>query len=176
MSSGQRFLGTRDWLIGSGVALMPATIATGSEMGNPRHDSCAKIANMQLHGAMLFVKDLEEMKRFYGQVLGVEPANQKSTNEWAVFDTGGIRFALHAIPGDIAQNIEIASPPEPRESGAVKLIFAVKDVEGARERLESLGIQTVRRPWQQPGEACDAVDPEGNIFQLSSSGAEALPA
>lgn len=129
---------------------------------------------MQLYGAMLFVKDLEGMKRFYGQLLGVEPANQKSTNEWAAFDTSGIRFALHAIPADIAKNIEIASPPEPRESGAVKLIFAVKDVEGARERLESLGIRTVRRSWQQPGEACDAVDPEGNVIQLCSAGADAL--
>lgn len=123
---------------------------------------------------MVYVKDLERMKQFYGQLLGVEPTNQKSTNEWVAFDTGGVRFALHAIPGDIAKNIEIASPPEPRESGAVKLIFAVKDVEGERERLESLGIRTVRRPWQQPGEACDAVDPEGNVFQLCSFEADAV--
>jgi len=56
----------------------------------------------------------------------------------------------------------------------VKLIFEVKDVEGERERLESLGVQTLRRPWQQRGEACDAIDPEGNIFQLCSSGGDAL--
>lgn len=50
----------------------------------------------------------------------------------------------------------------------VKLIFEVKDVESERARLESLGTRILRRPWQQPGMACDAVDPEGNVFQLCS--------
>jgi predicted enzyme related to lactoylglutathione lyase len=127
---------------------------------------------MQLRGAMLYVKDVERMKRFYADILGIEATNQNCTNAWAVFYTGGVRFALHAIPAGIAENIEIARPPVPREQEPVKLIFEVRDVEGERERLESLGIQTLRRPWQQSLEACDAVDPEGNIFQLCSSGAD----
>jgi len=114
------------------------------------------------------------MKRFYGDLLGIEATKQDSTNAWVTFDTGDVRIALHAIPAGIAENIEIAFPPVPREHEPVKLIFAVKDVEGERERLESLGVQTLRRPWQQSGEACDAVDPEGNIFQLCSPGADAL--
>jgi predicted enzyme related to lactoylglutathione lyase len=128
---------------------------------------------MQLRSEMLFVKDLERMKRFYAAMLGVEPTNQNWTSVWATFDTGGVQFALHAIPPDIAENIEIASPPLPRESQSLKLTFEVRDVEGERARLESLGIRTLRRPWQQPGEACDAIDPKGNIFQLCSSGADA---
>ena len=126
---------------------------------------------MQLRGAMLYVKDLEPMKRFYGEVLGMQPT-QESTNVCVTFDDGEIRFMLHAIPASIAEKIEIASPPQPRENHPVKLIFAVSDVEGARQRLESLGVQTLRRPWQKPGEACDALDPEGNIFQLCSSAAD----
>jgi predicted enzyme related to lactoylglutathione lyase len=129
---------------------------------------------MQLRGAMLYARDLERMKRFYGDMLGIEATNQNLENTWAIFDTGDVRFALHAIPAGIADHIEITSPPVPREQEPVKLIFEVKDVEGERERLESLGIQTLRRPWQQSGEACDAVDPEGNIFQLCSSGTDAL--
>ncbi len=123
---------------------------------------------------MLYVRDLERMKRFYGDMLGIDTTNQNLTNAWATFDTGDVRFALHAIPAVIAENIEIAGSPVPREQEPVKLIFAVEDVEAERERLESLGVQTLRRPWQQSGEACDAVDPEGNIFQLCSSGANAL--
>jgi predicted enzyme related to lactoylglutathione lyase len=123
---------------------------------------------MQLRCAMLYVKDLERMKRFYGDILAIEPTHQASTNEWVTFDTGGVRFALHAIPGVLAENIEIASPPVPRESEPVKLIFEVGDVERELKRLESLGILTLRRPWQRTGEACDAVDPEGNVFQLCS--------
>lgn len=95
--------------------------------------------------------------------------NQDSTDGWATFETGGVVFALHAIPAEIAKNIEIKSPPAPREEDPVKLIFEVKDVEFERIRLESLGIQVLRRPWQRPGETCDAVDPEGNIFQIWSS-------
>ena len=121
---------------------------------------------------MLYVKDLERMKRFYSEMLGVEP-KANWTNAWAAFDTGGVRFTLHAIPADIAEKIEIECPPVPRESEPVKLIFEVRDVEGERERLQSLGIRTLRRPWQQHGEACDAINPEGNIFQLGSSGADA---
>jgi predicted enzyme related to lactoylglutathione lyase len=129
---------------------------------------------MQLRSAMLYVKDLERMTRFYADLLGIEPADQKVASGWVTFDAGCLRFALHAIPVEIAKKIEIASPPMPRESEPMKLIFEVKDIEEERGRLESMGIQTLRRPWQQPGEACDAVDPEGNIFGLCSSGAPSL--
>jgi predicted enzyme related to lactoylglutathione lyase len=90
----------------------------------------------------------------------------------ASFETGSARFSLHAIPVDISKSIVIESPPTPREQHSVKLIFEVKDVESERARLESLGVQLLRRPWQKPGEACDAVDPEGNVFQICSSGAD----
>jgi predicted enzyme related to lactoylglutathione lyase len=129
---------------------------------------------MQLRSAILYVKDLERMKRFYGEMLGTMPTNQLWTESWATFETGGARFSLHAIPSEIAKNIEIGSPPTPREEEPVKLIFEVKDVESERTRLESLGIQILRRPWQRPGEACDAVDPEGNVFQICRSGAGTL--
>ena len=123
---------------------------------------------------MLYVKDLERMKQFYGDMLGVQPASRNWSDVCATFDTGGARFALHAIPAEIAKHIDIASPPTPRENLPLKLIFEVKDVESERTRLESLGIEMLRRPWQQSGEACDGVDPEGNIFQLCSPGADTL--
>jgi predicted enzyme related to lactoylglutathione lyase len=132
------------------------------------------IARMQLRIAMLYVKDLERMKGFYGEMLGVEPTNQTLTDVWATFHTGGVLFALHAIPADIAKKIEIDCPPVPREGEPVKLLFEVEDVEAERARLESLGILMLRRPWQHPGEACDAVDPEGNIFQIFAVGADGL--
>jgi predicted enzyme related to lactoylglutathione lyase len=132
------------------------------------------IADMQLRSAMLYVKDLEGMKQFYSDMLGVKPNNKEWTDVWATFDTGSTRFSLHAIPAEIAKHIEIASPPAPREKDPVKLIFEVKDVESERGRLESLGITILRRPWQKPGRACDAVDPEGNVFQICAPGVDAL--
>ena len=116
---------------------------------------------------MIYVKDLPRMKEFYGQMLGRQPINKEWTDSWAEFDTGGARFALHAIPAEIAQGIEISSPPKPRDRDPIKLIFGVEDVRAERERLESLGITMLQRPWQNPAESCEGIDPEGNIFQIS---------
>ena len=124
---------------------------------------------MKLQGAILFVKDMERMKRFYGEMLGPSAGDQGPTDAWATFETAGGCFSLHAIPAEIAKNIRIESPPVPREQQSLKLIFEVKDVELERERLEKHGIEILRRPWQTPGKACDAVDPEGNIFQICAA-------
>jgi predicted enzyme related to lactoylglutathione lyase len=123
---------------------------------------------MRLACAMVYVKDFQKMKEFYSAMLGSTPVNQQWTDSWAEFDAGGARFALHAIPKEIAQGIEIASPPQPREKGSVKLIFRVEDVHAERARLESLGITMLTRTWQNPAESCEGIDPEGNIFQISS--------
>jgi predicted enzyme related to lactoylglutathione lyase len=125
---------------------------------------------MKLGSAVLYVKDLERMKRFYSEMFGTTPSNQEFADMWATFETGGARFALHAVPSEIAKRIEIKSPPTPRKESPVKFIFEVTDVESERARLESLGIEVLRRHWQKSGESCDAVDPEGNIFQICSSG------
>ena len=124
---------------------------------------------MRLSYAMLYVKDFKGMKQFYADMLCVEPTSQAASDDWATFEINDIRLALHAIPAAIAANIEITSPPVFRENQAFKMIFEVTDVERERERLESLGASTHRHNWQKAREACDMVDPEGNIFQLRSS-------
>jgi predicted enzyme related to lactoylglutathione lyase len=110
---------------------------------------------------MIYVKDLPRMKAFYSQLLGVKPVNEKWVDEWAEFDTGSARFALHAIPADIARQIEISSPPKAREQDPVKLTFEVENVDAERGRLASLGATMVQRPWG----SWDG-DPEGNVFGI----------
>jgi len=117
---------------------------------------------------MIYVKDFQRMRDFYTEMLGSKPVNREWTDYWAEFDAGSARFALHAIPAEIAKGIEISTPPKPREHGAIKLIFRVEDVGAERARLESLGITMLNRPWQNPEESCEGIDPEGNIFQISS--------
>jgi hypothetical protein len=39
------------------------------------------------------------------------------------FETGDIRFSLHAIPDEIAKTIEVGSPRTACEAAPVKLIF-----------------------------------------------------
>jgi predicted enzyme related to lactoylglutathione lyase len=124
---------------------------------------------MGLVGAVLYVKNFPRMKVFYQQMLGSQPVNTEWIDTWALFDTGSTRFSLHAIPTQIAQSIAISDPPEARESSPVKLIFAVGNVPEERKRLEAMGITIVQRLWQNAAEECDGVDPEGNIFQISSA-------
>jgi len=136
---------------------------------------------MRLTNAMIFVKDFPRMSAFYRQMLRLEPVNTEWTDRWALFETGGADFALHAIPpealgdGDAGvharANDELVAAPgqKPRETSPVKLTFTVDDVRAERARLEALGIPVIQRPWQEPDVACDGVDPEGNIFQITRS-------
>ena len=119
---------------------------------------------MRMAGAMVYVKDLPRMRAFYSEMLGVKPSNETWTDSWTEFVSDGVRFALHAIPDDIASQIEITSPPRARGQNPVKLIFEVDDVEAERARLEQLGATMVQRPWG----AWDGIDPEGNVFGLRS--------
>lgn len=121
---------------------------------------------MQLACAMLFVKDLERMCSFYGSLLGLKPIAETRTDGWAEFAVGPVRLGLHAIPKEIADTIEITSPPAVREETPIKLIFAVEDLNAEYVRLMALGMDLRRRPWG----ACDGVDPEGNVFQIAGAG------
>ena len=108
---------------------------------------------------MLYVTDLARMREFYRGILQTPPINTEWTDTWALFDAGGTKFALHAIPRKRTDGT--STTPK------VKLIFAVEDVPAERARLEAMGVTLLQRSWQDAAELCDCVDPEGNIFQLS---------
>jgi len=115
---------------------------------------------------MIYVKDIDRMAAFYRDTLGLKAIEETRMENWVEFEAGATRFALHAVPSDIADQIEISSPPRPREKNPIKLSFEVDDVASERQRLESLGVVIVQRPWGSN----DGVDPEGNIFGIYSVG------
>jgi catechol 2,3-dioxygenase-like lactoylglutathione lyase family enzyme len=117
---------------------------------------------MRLGRAMIYVKDLPRMAAFYTDTLGLQPIAETRMDNWVEFASGGATFSLHAVPSDIAAQIEISSPPKPRERSAIKLTFEVDDVASECRRLEALGVTILRRPWS----GCEVVDPEGNIIQI----------
>ena len=121
---------------------------------------------MRLNRAMIYVKDVNRMAAFYGHTLGLKPIEETRMENWVEFEAGAIKFALHAIPSEIADRIEISAPPRPREKNPVKLSFEVDDAVSERQRLESLGVPIVQRRWG----AYDGIDPEGNIFGIYSAG------
>jgi catechol 2,3-dioxygenase-like lactoylglutathione lyase family enzyme len=117
---------------------------------------------MRLNRAMIYVRDLDRMAAFYENILGLKPVEETRMESWVEFESGSVRFSLHAVPSDTAREIRISSPPEARENNPVKLSFEVDDVGSECLRLKSLGVTIVQRPWG----ACDGIDPEGNIFGI----------
>ena len=121
---------------------------------------------MRFDGAMLFVKDLGRMTAFYRDVIGLRPVEATRLVDWVAFEAEGAGFSLHAIAPHIAEGVEIASPPVPRETGACKLSFALDDLDAALARLSDQGLTLLLRPWG----ATEAVDPEGNVIGLRQAG------
>ena len=125
---------------------------------------------MKLDLAMVFAKDMARMTAFYRDGLGLAVVPGQSVEGWVVFDAGGARFALHAIPPDIARDIEIADPPVARAETPIKLGFVTPDLDGACARLVGLGGQLLpERGWR----GRDLLDPEGNVLQLMPATAPA---
>lgn len=120
---------------------------------------------MRLNMAMIYVKDINRMASFYESTLGLEAMPGTRMENWVEFDVGATKFVLHAIPSDLADQIEVSTPPRPRETNPIKLNFEVDDIASERQRLESLGVTILQRPWG----AWDGIDPEGNIFGISAS-------
>jgi predicted enzyme related to lactoylglutathione lyase len=121
---------------------------------------------MQLGQVMVFVTDLDRMRRFYADGFGLAVSEEEPG--WIRFATGGAALALHAIPPDVARGIAIADPPVARADTAIKFTFHVDDVDAARAALAAHGaaMRDVKR-WG--GRAfCDGVDPEGNVFQIAN--------
>jgi predicted enzyme related to lactoylglutathione lyase len=119
-------------------------------------------------GALIFAKDVERLADFYCQVLQMKRLHAKP--ELLVLQSPDMQLVIHAIPTHIAETFEISSPPEPREEAAIKLFFTVPSIEWAREVVAGLGGVVHDQVWQGKGfAACNAIDPEGNVFQIRES-------
>ena len=84
---------------------------------------------MQLHQAMIYFKNLDQMATFYGNTLGLPIVTTTRTDTWVEFGTG--TATLHR------------TPPQPREENPIKLIFGVKDLESECAHLQTLGVDLI---------------------------------
>jgi len=117
---------------------------------------------MQLVQAILFVHDAVRMQSFYeGLGLAVVDGDAGTGFVRLADPAGGAVLALHATPA-------AGMGGAPRVDTWAKLCFRVDDVESARAALQARGVVT--REVHRYGAVvyCDAVDPEGNIFQLTT--------
>jgi catechol 2,3-dioxygenase-like lactoylglutathione lyase family enzyme len=107
---------------------------------------------MEMARVILFTGQMDEMSRFYGEVLGLNLV----TNErgWREFAAGGARIALHS------------GPSSPGRKGP-KIVFHTKDVAGLRETLVARGARFGKVREGEMFCLCDGKDPDGNPIQLS---------
>jgi catechol 2,3-dioxygenase-like lactoylglutathione lyase family enzyme len=98
--------------------------------------------------------DMDRAVTFYRKVLGLT-LRHRAGNEWAEFDAGAARLALHGT-----DEAELPS------SGTV--VFRVADLDEARWVLEQRGATFEGHESEVPGSARFATlhDPDGNPVQL----------
>jgi catechol 2,3-dioxygenase-like lactoylglutathione lyase family enzyme len=116
---------------------------------------------VRLAQVVLFVHDVAGMAAFYCQALGLETV--EDSPGWVRLAAGDVVLGLHAVSGPAP-----AAPAAPRADACVKLCFHSDDVDAARAALLARGVPM--RDVVRFGAVafCDGVDPEGNVFQLTS--------
>lgn len=100
--------------------------------------------------------DMTRAVEFYRDVVGLPLLRQEGDN-WAEFDAGPARFALHgAVDG------HAVSP------GGATAVFEVQDLDRARHVLEERGVRFDEHVGEVPGYArfVSFPDPDGNTVQI----------
>jgi predicted enzyme related to lactoylglutathione lyase len=100
--------------------------------------------------------DMDRAVKFYEDVVGLRLIRRDGSN-WAEFDAGAIRFALHgAVEG------------RPMEPGGATAVFRVDDLDTVRAALEERGASFRDHVGEVEGFARFASfdDPDGNPVQI----------
>ena len=121
-------------------------------------------------GLVLFAKDLEVVAGFYEGL--VTPMVVTAQRDHVVLESEAFQLVVHAIPAEIAESMEIATPPELRTEAPMKPILVVASLAEARAAAPALGggLLPAEAEWVLGGSrVCDGVDPEGNVVQFRES-------
>jgi predicted enzyme related to lactoylglutathione lyase len=116
-------------------------------------------------GVLVYAKDVERLAAFYETIFAM--SRQFESPDLVVLESPALQLVLHAIPAKIAASISITTPPARREQSALKPFFAVESISAARVAAAQLGGEIFADQFTARGfNACNACDPEGNIFQV----------
>jgi predicted enzyme related to lactoylglutathione lyase len=105
----------------------------------------------------VFVRDLEEARRFYGRQLRLPELSV--TPDWLVLDAGTVQLIVERDDGDDAEGAT------GRFTG---FSFSVDDAQRVCDELDELGVAIVGQPEQQVwgGTLAHIADPSGNVLTL----------
>jgi predicted enzyme related to lactoylglutathione lyase len=102
-----------------------------------------------------WVTDMDRAVAFYENVLGLTLA-RRDGQDWAEFDAGGRRFALHG-----------ATEGQSVTPGGATAVFVVEDLDRARASLSARGVAPEHEgDVSGYGRFASFQDSEGNEFQL----------
>jgi predicted enzyme related to lactoylglutathione lyase len=119
-------------------------------------------------GAILYAQDITRVATFYSKTIGFDITHAEANH--IILDSSTFQLVVHAIPAEIAAEIEIATPPVRREDTPIKLSFPVASINAARiaAAKHGGGLNGKDREWEFRGRRiCDGHDPDGNVIQVS---------
>lgn len=123
-------------------------------------------------GVLIYAKNLDTLAQFYSSVLQLadEPSQSDPQYGLLALQGRGIHLLLHAIPAQYAEDIVITVPPQPREECALKFFCYVHDLAHTLNLIQELGGVCLGATQQTSTYLYrDALDPEGNVFQVRTS-------
>ena len=124
-----------------------------------------------IHAAVVYAKDLDRMVAFYTG-LGLT-LDEFARRDYAVLiGAAELELSIVQIPERIASQVRISDPPQARESTPIKLVFFVPSIDETLLAASLFGghVKEGSKRWQFRGHAVqDAVDPEGNVYQLRAA-------
>ncbi|CUA90605.1 MULTISPECIES: VOC family protein [Comamonas] len=116
-------------------------------------------------GVLIYAKDFQSLAGFYERVLGMRRLHEDA--HVIVLESAALQLVIHALPAEIAARVKIGTPPQRRADVALKFFVTVPAIAEAESAAQALGGQVFDERWQGPGfAACNAMDKEGNVFQL----------
>lgn len=116
---------------------------------------------------VIFSVDVHRLAAFYENVLGSNRQYEESGDIRLVNDREEV--LIHSIPEDVAENIEIRTPPVPRDYSPMKPVFDVDSLETSLGHVQTWGGLITSRTFNLDGLIRhDVLDPDGNVIQLRS--------
>lgn len=122
------------------------------------------------------VRDIEEARRFYGDVLGCSEG--RSASHWVDFNLFGHQFVCHLNPA-LGRQGRIASHYNPVDGHGVPVphcgvVLEMDDWQELAQRLRAQHVQFIIEPYVrfagEPGEQATLflLDPSGNALEFKS--------
>ena len=115
-----------------------------------------KRPTVRLARVILFAPDVALTAAFYSRSFGLPILGDSQDRDFIELDAGGCRLAIHR-----------GTPPA-KSGRSPKIVFRVARVAEERARLIKAGTKVSLLKESAEFAFCDAHDPAGNIFQISS--------